>query len=208
MKIFKYLHSCLLLEALGKAVLIDPGIFTSEEHALEVKNIQKLNYLLITHEHPDHMYVPLIKELVANFPKLIIVSNVSVAQILGKENITVQTEGDEIVSLAESPHEKLWDKVVPSNTVFKVFGRLTDPGDSLHFSTTTDILALPITAPWGSTTAAVEKAKELKPKIIIPVHDWMWKDEVRKGIYARLSDYFKTIGIDFKGLETGEIIEV
>ena len=208
MKLTKYLHSCLLLEDQDKTVLIDPGIFTAQEHVLEAKNIQKLDYLLITHEHPDHMYIPLIKEFATKFPQLIILSNASVVKILGKENISVQTGNDEIVSLVDSPHEKLWDKQVPPNTIFTVFGKVTDPGDSLHFSSTTDILALPVTAPWGSTTQAIEKALSLKPKIIIPIHDWMWKDEVRKSMYARLTDYFKPIGIDFKGLETGETVIV
>jgi L-ascorbate metabolism protein UlaG (beta-lactamase superfamily) len=77
-----------------------------------------------------------------------------------------------------------------------------------HFESTTDILALPIQAPWGATTDAVELALRLKPKIIIPIHDWMWKEGFRQAMYERLQEYFKQKGIDFKPLETGETIDV
>ena len=101
----------------------------------------------------------------------------------------------------------MWDKEPPENTVFTVFNKLVHPGDSHHFTSTGDILALPLQAPWGSTSAAVAKALEQKPKVILPIHDWHWKDAVRKGMYARLQPFFKEHGIEFKGLETGESIE-
>lgn len=82
------------------------------------------------------------------------------------------------------------------------------PGDSFDFKTSSEILTLPITAPWGSTTRAVEKAMELKPKVIIPIHDWHWKDEAWKQFYSLLQGVFEKEGIDFKKLENNQIIEV
>jgi L-ascorbate metabolism protein UlaG (beta-lactamase superfamily) len=208
MKISKHLHSCLLIENLGTTVLIDPGIFTYNEKALDIASLQNLHYILITHEHPDHMHIPFIQELLAKFPDVKIITNPSAANVLERQNITSLTEGNEIVTIHEAPHEKLWDVDVPQNMVVNVFNRLTHPGDSLHLTTTNDILCLPIQAPWGSTTAAVEKALELKPKIIIPIHDWMWKDDFRTTMYQRLTQFFAKHEIDFKSLETGQIIEV
>jgi L-ascorbate metabolism protein UlaG (beta-lactamase superfamily) len=102
----------------------------------------------------------------------------------------------------------LWDKAPPQNILVNIFGKLTDPGDSHHFSKTLEVLALPIQAPWGSTKDAVELALSLKPKVIIPIHDWMWREDFRRGMYQRLISFFAENGIQFKGIEKGEIIEV
>jgi L-ascorbate metabolism protein UlaG (beta-lactamase superfamily) len=205
MRISKHLHSCLLIEDNGTTVLLDPGIFTFNEKALDIASLQKLDYIAITHEHFDHMYIPLIQELLTKFPNIKIITNPSAAAILQKEDIKAFTEDDKIITIQDAPHEKLWDADVPQNVVMNVFNKLTHPGDSLNFTTTNDILCLPIQAPWGSTTAAVEKALELKPKVIIAIHDWMWKDSFRTTMYGRLAEFFSKHGIRFEGLESGPI---
>lgn len=208
MKITKYLHSCLLVEEQGKTILFDPGVFTYTEKALTADQITNLDYILITHEHPDHMHLPFIHELVAKFPDVTIITNPSIVAILEKENIHATSTQDDIVGLEETPHERLWDKEPPQNVAVSIFGRFTHVGDSLHFSKTADVLCLPITAPWGSTTEAVNKALAMNPKVIIPIHDWMWKDDIRRAMYERLEGFFKEKGIDFKSVETGETIEI
>jgi L-ascorbate metabolism protein UlaG (beta-lactamase superfamily) len=208
MKISKHLHSCLLVQEQEKTFLIDPGIFTYQEKALDIHKLDKLDYLLITHEHPDHMYLPFIKEIVAKFPKVKIITNQSIVKILEKETIKATSEGDSVVTVENVPHEKLWDSQPPENVLLTVFGKLAIPGDSIHFQTQAEVIALPIVAPWGSTTDAVNLALKLQPKVIIPIHDWMYKDSIRQGMYQRLHDFFKTNGIDFKSLETGDVVEV
>ncbi len=187
---------------------MDPGVFTVNEKALDVNTLNKLDYITITHEHPDHMAIPLIKELVTKFPAVKIVTNASIVGILEKEGIKAQANNDEVISFEDAPHEKLWDTPVPENIVITALNKLTHPGDSLHFNKTADILALPLTAPWGSTTEAIEKALSLKPKYIVPIHDWLWKDGVRQMMYQRLTEYFETKDIEFNGLETGITIEI
>lgn len=218
MQITKYLHSCLLIEEQNKTILIDPGVFTYNEHALDINKLTKLDYIAITHEHADHFHLPFIKDLVQKFPDVKIVSTPSVVELLkkvgqrpislGLKNIKATSESDEVVKIEISPHERLWDVEAPENVTISIFDKLTHVGDSICFIKSCGILALPITAPWGSTTDAVNKALEIRPKIIIPIHDWMWKDEVRIGMYQRLKDFFATKEIDFKTPETGEIVEI
>lgn len=208
MKISKHIHSCLLIENQGKTILIDPGIFTYQEKALDLNEIAKLDYLLFTHEHPDHMYLPFVKEIVAKFPEVKIITNESIVTLLQKENITASSKEDTVVKLTPVPHEKLWDSVPPENSLVTVFDKLATPGDSHHFETSVDILALPIQAPWGCTTDAVNLALKLHPKVIIPIHDWMWRGDFRKMMYQRLKTFFETKNIDFKTPETGEIIAI
>ena len=96
----------------------------------------------------------------------------------------------------------------PENIMFTIAGKLTHPGDSLSFEKTTEILALPIQAPWGSFVNAIQKAAQLKPKTIIPIHDWHWKDEARRQLYKTAADYLRKKGIEFREAEKRETIEV
>lgn len=208
MKITKYLHSCLLVEENNTFVLIDPGMFTYNAKILDIARLPKLDCLLITHSHFDHFHLPFVKELLAKFPQMQIFTNKDVMDILSKENISASIQGNDFIVPTFTQHEKIWGVDVPQNTMFDVFEKLSHPGDSLSFEYTKDILALPITAPWGSTTWAVEVAEKLKPHVIIPIHDWHWKDEVRLGMYDRLEEYFKSLEINFKKPQDGVAIEV
>lgn len=209
MRVTKYIHSCLLIEDQGKTILIDPGIFTYEAKALDVNILNKLDYILVTHGHTDHVSVLFLKELLKRFPKVKIISNRDVVNLLRKEGIAVQTNSNEHVQLTPAEHERLIPGMqMPENTLFTVFGRLNDPGDSLHFDKSSEILALPVQAPWGSLVQAVEKALILKPKIIIPIHDWHWRDEARIWAYGMMEKVFDKEGIEFKRMETGVSVEV
>lgn len=204
MKITKYVHSCLFIEEQGKHFLIDPGVYSVEEGAISINTIENLDYLIITHEHLDHMHVPLIKELIVKFPSVKVVSNSSVAEILGKEGISVETQGDQFVLLQEVPHEEIFMGKAPKNVMVTITGKLAHPGDSHHFETSVPILALPVQASWGSTIAAVRLAEKLKPHVVLPIHDWHWSDKGRQWFYEHLETHFQKIGIKFIALSKGE----
>lgn len=85
---------------------------------------------------------------------------------------------------------------------------LTHPGDSLKFDKSLDVLALPIQASWVSMVASVEKAAQVKPKIVIPIHDWHWKDSARKKMYDMAKNYLAEKGVELRGLEIGEELEI
>lgn len=208
MKITKYIHSCLLIEENNKTILIDPGIYTFNERVLDINSLTKLDYILITHEHQDHMYVPAIKDVMKRLPSVKIISNSSVKKFLEKENIYVSTEETEVIKMQEVPHEKVVGVEPPLNVQFDIFGEITDPGDSHSFTSTLEVLALPIQAPWGSYSSAIELAIQLKPKAVIPIHDWHWKDEARKELYVRSKEYLKQFGVKFMPVEAGQTIEV
>ncbi len=209
MKISKHVHSCLLVEDQGKTVLIDPGEYTFAAKALEINTLEKLDQILITHEHPDHFYLPFLKEILQKFPNTPIITNSAIVEILENENIEAVSVGNDFVEVAEAPHEHVFGvPQIPKNVLFNVFGKLTHPGDSEHYALKTEALALPVQAPWANTTTAVERALGLQPKVIIPIHDWHWNDAAREGFYKRFVDFFGKNGIEFKPLKTGEIVEV
>ena len=210
MKISKYIHSCLLIEKDGTSVLIDPGQYTLDEDALPVEDLESLDVVLITHEHEDHMSLPLLKRIIGRFPNVKIVTSGVVADLLAKEGVQATIQLPEFVKMEQIPHERVL-ALAPHNALFHIFGEVTHPGDSLQFSSSNEILALPIQAPWGSMVQALEKAASLnpKPKLVIPIHDWHWKDVARHKLYEAAAEYLREQGIsEFRGLEPGESIDI
>ena len=96
----------------------------------------------------------------------------------------------------------------PENIGVHYLNSLSHPGDSHHFSVSKDILALPITAPWGSVNHAAQLGLDLQPKYIIPIHDWHYRDEARLGIYAMLEGLFSKNGIKFLKPTDGQPINI
>lgn len=208
MKITKYPHSCLLIEEQKDTILIDPGSYTYEEKAIDLSKISKIDYLLITHSHQDHMSTPLIKEITTRFPQMQIISNDNVRDLLKSEGLTISTTETKQIKMVEANHGPLFDQTPPVNIKFDIYNKLTHPGDSLVFKDTREILALPIQAPWGSTVWAIDTAMKFRPKTIIPIHDFQWKDDFRKIMYHRLKEFFSKFSIAFMPLESGQTIEI
>ncbi|MEK7551280.1 MAG: MBL fold metallo-hydrolase [Patescibacteria group bacterium] len=208
MKVTKFIHSCLLIEIDSKKILIDPGVYTANSNSLDLNLINMLDYLLITHEHADHMHIPLVKEIVRMFPNIKIITNNSVKKILGEERINSFITGDDLIKIEDTRHEKVFGINPPENLLFNIGNFLTHPGDSHSFENTNKVLALPVQAPWCSLTEAVNLAEKLKPEIILPIHDWHWSYDARSSFYQRLEDYFKNLGIKFIPLIRGKEYEM
>jgi L-ascorbate metabolism protein UlaG (beta-lactamase superfamily) len=212
MKITKFVHSCLLVEMpepVNRTALFDPGKMS--ENALDVSKLEFLDDVIITHQHFDHMSIPLIKQLVGKFPEVHITAPTEVVELLAAEGIQATDQPSSGIVFFESPHEHirpLFDSDPPQEIGVHYLDMLTDPGDSHSFHETKPVLALPVQAPWGSTRRAVELALELKPQHILPIHDWHWSDESREDTYGRLEERFAKEGITFHKLETGKPIVI
>lgn len=208
MIISKHSHSCVIVKDQGKVILLDPGVYTTEENALDIDALTQLDAIGITHDHPDHIDISLLKKILAKFPNTPFFTNDTVKNMLTQGGIASQTTGNEYIALEDVPHEAIWIGAPTQNTMITLFGRFATVGDSHSFTHSPEILALPIQAPWGSTNGAVEKALETTPKIIVPIHDFHWKDEVRIGMYDRLEEFFKQHGIRFLKPTNGQEFEV
>jgi L-ascorbate metabolism protein UlaG (beta-lactamase superfamily) len=208
MRITKLVHSCLLVEHDDTAALFDPGVFSRQ--AIEMINLTQLDLILVTHKHPDHMDVETIQHLVNKFPDVKVVAPMDAVADLAAANI-VATPPDQVKEIAtfDAPHESTEPTfATPEEIGIHYLSLLSDPGDSHSFSETKSILALPIQAPWGSTIGAIRLGLSLKPRYIIPIHDWHWSDEARKQMYDMCEPLFAGEGITFFKPETGTPIEV
>ncbi len=207
MKITKYIHSCLLVETPDRVAIFDPGAMSYP--AFDISKLEKLDDIFITHIHQDHMHIPFVKELREKFPGARITTTKEAAQKLKAEGIDAQTSPPEGVVFFESPHEDTRPIFpIPEEIGIHYLDLLTDPGDSHSFHETKAVLALPITAPWGSSIKGFNLAMELKPKFVIPIHDWHWSDEARHSMYDTYELIAQKQGVTFLKPETGQPLEV
>lgn len=111
--------------------------------------------------------------------------------------------------LFDSPHENLSPLMPqPDEIGVHFLNQFSHPGDSHSFSETKTILALPITAPWGSTVRAVNVAIALKPQYVIPIHDWHWHEEARSKMYSLIETVLSRHDITFLKVQNDLPIEV
>lgn len=204
MKITKLVHSCLLVEMpapVNRTALFDPGSMSP----VDVDSLEYLDDIFITHGHGDHCDPELIQKLVAKFPQVRITAPEEVVTQLKEQGITASSQPPEGVSFFDAPHEDVQPMFpLPQEIGVHYLDKLSHPGDSHHFSETKEILALPVQAPWGSTVNAVKLALSLKPKYIVPIHDWHWRDEARESTYQSLEKLFADNGITFISAKNGE----
>lgn len=208
MKITKLGHSCVLIETEDRVALFDPGGWAT---AFDIDAIERLDRIVITHEHGDHMDVDKIKALMQKFPDAHIVSNESIRSML--EDVGIEAMYREEMQCCvpfEAPHEKLPvpGAKAPDENGYHFKDLFTSPGDSHSFSETKKVLAMPVIAPWGKTGDAVDKILELKPEYVLPIHDWHYTPEAREWLQGLLEAALEGSGVTLLSAEPGITHEI
>jgi len=186
MKIHKLAHCCLVIDLKSKEghsrrILLDPGFYSVERHI----KVNKIDIVLITHDHADHLHIESLKELLKSHPDVEIITNDTVGAILAKEGIehhvmehgnVIDTKGVHIEAYGKN-HAILHSSMpLMSNVGFlieeSVGRKFFFPGDAFTLiDKEVDILALPVAGPWMKISEAIDYALQMKPKKAFPVHD-------------------------------------
>lgn len=213
MRLYKYLHSCILLEDRGEKILIDPGLYSFLEGKISPDQFKNISAVLITHEHKDHVDIGSLKIILKNNPAKIL-TNSGVGKMLNQEGIQAEIldEGDTNIGnfkikVLPAEHEKILAPI-PYNTGYLINNSFLHPGDSLDSRLCKQkgvkVLALPIMAPWLRAVDTVEFAKSMSPEIVIPIHDGFAKDFFRESQYRGFEKYLSNFKINFTPLNTPE----
>ncbi|MCE9549212.1 MBL fold metallo-hydrolase [Candidatus Nomurabacteria bacterium] len=207
MKIKKIGHCCLTIEINGHKIMTDPGSFSVAQ-----KNESGVSLILYTHEHQDHYHLETLKEVLKNNPNTKIITNTAVGKLLTEAGIDfIKLEDGESFDFNGikikgfgNLHAEIYNTYGRvQNTGYMIDG-LCFPGDAFENpNTSVDILALPITGPWMRIKDAVDYAKNLKPRIVFPVHDAHIQDWA-SFIWSGPENFLKEAGIKFKKLELGK----
>lgn len=213
MEIRKYGHSCLLLEEQGQYLLIDPGDFSFRDPFGKAADIPELVAVLITHNHGDHADPDTLKMFRERSKDLKVYGNEDSRAALEKEGVVVevfesgiQTIGLFKVEALSSPHNPNVLAPVPANTAYRINGIFIHPGDSLdpilYAWQGTQVLALPVTAPWASRADSARLAENMKPQIVVPIHDGYTIESFRVNNLNPYKRHLESLGIILQPLSS------
>jgi len=167
----------MLVEELGLRIMTDPGAFTLPLH----EGVERLDAVLITHEHADHLHIPSLRVVLKNNPSAQVICNPSVGALLETEGIVhtvvgdgqlVEVKGVEIRGFGTA-HARVHTSIpAAQNTGYFIGTRFWYPGDAFHMPERhPEIVALPTAGPWMKLSEAIDYALVLKPRTVFPVHD-------------------------------------
>ncbi|WP_040864721.1 MBL fold metallo-hydrolase [Nocardia exalbida] len=206
MRIAHFGHSCLLVELHGKKILFDPGTFS---HGFE--GLTGLDAIAVTHQHPDHIDPNRIEALVEANPGARLLSDPQTAQQRGERWEAVHagnvlTLGDLRITGGGGRHAVIHPEIpVIDNTVFQLGtaddpAQLVHPGDSLWVPPVpVGVLAAPAAAPWMRVSEAVDYLRAVAPRVALPIHYGIIREEAQGIYFGRLSE-MAPAGTEFRVL--------
>lgn len=126
------------------------------------------------------------------------------AALLAPHDIEVSVQAPAGSSFEDVVHEEVPTGATPPNRSWTVDSIFTHPGDSYQPVATGPVLALPLIAPWGSTTLSVAFARRVRPRYVIPIHDFYLSPSGRQFIVGMASRVLAPEGIEVIPLDWGE----
>lgn len=203
-KIRRLTDSSVLVTSDSAATLFDPGFHTFGSGEIELDTIGDVSRVFITHEHGDHAHPGFIKWLLDRQSDVRVFSNEAGAGLHAPHDIEVNTSVPEDTSVEDVLHEVIPNGSAPPNRAFTIEDLFTHPGDSRQPSRSAPILALPLLVPWDSTTGAVQFARRLQPRQVIPVHDFYLNEKGRRFITEMAGSVLAEDGIELVKLDWGD----
>ncbi len=196
--------SCLTITTDHGTTLIDPGFFAYDSDEIDLGSIGEVQRILITHEHFDHVKPEFVRWLLDRGEDVKVHANAEVAALLARHDIEVDQTNPVGVTSEDVTHRMTPLGAAPPNRSYTVEGVLTHPGDSQEPISSAGVLALPMIAPWTSTTEAVTFARRLRPLQVIPIHDFYLSRSGRERITAMAKAALADDGIEVVPLDWGE----
>ena len=207
MRIAKYVHSCVLIEESGERLLFDPGRFSFVEGRVSPDQFGDVSYVVLTHNHPDHIDVPALKRIL-ELSNAGVIGNSEIASVLQPEGITVRPLDEGILRAGSltlraipTPHEPILTGALPQHTAFLVNDRVLNSVDSfgpaLDQFAGVDLLIMPVMAPFLTEVGAFAFAQRMRPKAVFPVHDGYTRDFFITMRYDTFTPFLANLGVKF-----------
>ncbi len=218
MKITRFAQSCLLVEAHGKRILIDPGYIKYVESYPE-NEWRDIDIILVTHKHGDHCHFDAVKEILKN-PKTKLYTSEEVSNAFPELTLeivkegSVLTFGDLKVEVVKAVHGWIpsfrGGKEINENIAFIIddgINRIYHTSDTICFDNNykCDVIFLPVVnhgivmGPWDAALFA----KDTGAKLTIPIH---YDNPSHPADFDLVKKEFDNEGLNYKFLEIGESI--
>lgn len=221
MQLTKFTHSCVRLEHAGKALVLDPGVFSESEQALAGADV-----VLVTHEHADHFDAEALLAALAASPDLAIHAPAGVATALrerapgeagrihaAEAGTTLQAAGFTVECFG-GQHALIHASIpVVANVGYVVSaggGSVYHPGDSLivPHGTTVDTLLVPVQAPWSKVGEVVDFVVSVKAPRAYQIHDGLLNEQGLAFTESHIARIGAQHGTAFEHLAPGQSVEL
>jgi len=204
-------HACLLVESAGQRVLIDPGTFSTDWHALT-----GLDAVLVTHQHPDHLDLDHLPALLAANPDAQVLLEPAVAEKLERGRPLRTGESAELggglsVEAVGGGHAVIHDdipRIGNTGMLLRAEGEptLLHPGDSYEaVPDGVDVLAVPLNAPWCALKETIDFTRAVLPTTVVPIHDALLSATGRELYLRQLAAHGRASVLDLAGAGRSEI---
>lgn len=204
MELTKYKHSCVRIDEGDRTLVLDPGVFSDADAALDGADA-----VLITHEHPDHLDADKVRAAAKADSRLRIWAPAPVAESfgdLGEQVVAVgASESFEAAGFAVRTfggQHALIHPLMPivPNVAYLIDDAVYHPGDSLVVPPgEVGTLLLPAVAPWSKMAEVIDFAVAVRAPQVLPIHD-----AIVNGLYLGLlhrnsGPIFGPHGIELRG---------
>jgi L-ascorbate metabolism protein UlaG (beta-lactamase superfamily) len=183
MQLTKFRHSCIRVDDGDRTLVLDPGVFSDVDSALDGADA-----VLITHEHRDHLDADRVRAAAKADPRLRIWAPASVAGALADLGEQVVAVGpDESFDAAGfavrtfGGQHALIHPLIPivANVGYLIDAAVYHPGDSLVVPPVpVQTLLLPAVAPWSKVSEVIDFAIAVRAPRAYPIHDFYVKPDV------------------------------
>jgi L-ascorbate metabolism protein UlaG (beta-lactamase superfamily) len=211
----KFTHACVRIDDGDRALVIDPGVFSEVELALD-----GADGVLITHEHADHLDEPKLRAAAKADPRLRIWAPAGLAATLanlGAQVVAVGVgESFDAAGFAVRTfggQHALIHPLVPmiANIGYLVgeAGEVFHPGDSF---TVPDVpvqtLLVPTQAPWSKVAEVIDFAVAVRAPRAFQIHDSLITPIGAGIVEGHLQRISSPHGVDFQHLQTMQTISL
>ncbi|MDT4911498.1 MAG: hypothetical protein QOC66_626 [Pseudonocardiales bacterium] len=202
MQLSKHKHSCVRFDDGDRTLVIDPGMFSDVDTALD-----GADGVLITHEHFDHLAEEPVRAALRADPRLRLWAPAPVAATLAEFGDQVVTIGAGesfgaagfAVQTFGGQHALIHPQIpIVANVGFLVDGTVYHPGDSFVVPPVpVATLLLPANAPWSKMSEVIDFAVAVRAPRAYPIHDSMVNEAYTTILQRSLVPIVERFDIEF-----------
>lgn len=212
MQLTKFSHSCVRIDDGDRSLVIDPGVFSEVETAVD-----GVSAILVTHEHPDHVDVDRVRAALAADSRLRCYAPESVTSAfvdVGEQAVTVSA-GDDLeaagftVRVFGGQHALIHPAIPMVANVGYLLGGVYHPGDSFVVPpVAVSTLLLPTNAPWSKVSEVIDFAVSVRAPRVHQIHDGLINDRYVGIVEGHLGRIAGPHGVQFQHLNAQESVTV
>lgn len=178
-KVTRYGHAALLVDVAGIRILIDPGIFSTDE----AFDLTGLNAIIVTHQHADHVDPSRLPRLLEGNTGAVLLSSPETIAQLEVGDWTENADGKEtdvgavVIRGVGVRHAEITPQLPRVDNIGILVASpgeptLFHPGDSYEYAPDdVTVLALPLSAPWAKVSETIDFVRRVAPRTLFPIHD-------------------------------------